>query len=46
MGRCSKTMMKQVITVAEKGTGLVEAVSSVEFCVRDHCQWENFARGV
>jgi hypothetical protein len=39
MGRCLKTMMMQVITVAKKGTGLVEAVSNVEFCVHDWCQW-------
>jgi hypothetical protein len=39
MGEWLKTVMKQVIAVAENGTGLVEALSSVEFCVHDNCHW-------
>jgi hypothetical protein len=36
MGRWLKVVMRQVIEVVEKGTGLVEAVTTVEFCIYDH----------
>jgi hypothetical protein len=39
MGEWLKTVMMQVIAMTEKGTGLVEAVSNVEFCVHDLYLW-------
>jgi hypothetical protein len=36
VGRCLKTVMKQVIVVIEKGNEFVEKVSIMEFCIYGH----------
>jgi hypothetical protein len=36
MGRCLKTVMKQLTVVIENGNDLVEKISNIEFCIYGH----------